>query len=131
MLRRQMATAHEGASEPAKLDERNALHDALCLRVAYEGLTLGGRRANLEGASAVVPPERRSRLRGLPTLADEDGAVMALRVQSASERVGERALQLDLSAAHGAAHARATRRARLGRADGVIIVVDSLAYRIE
>lgn len=103
----------------------------VCFRVVYEGLALSGRRANLERVWANFPPARRSELTWRPTLEGEDGAVLTLSVRSATERVGGRALQLELAAAHGAAFAGVTRRALLEQADGVVIVVDSEAHRIE
>jgi hypothetical protein len=99
--------------------------------VVYEGIALSGRRANLERIWAAVPPERRSNLTWRPTLEDEDGAVLTLGVRSATERVDGQALQLELAAAHGAAFAGMTRRALLEQADGVVIVVDSEAHRVE
>ncbi|MCU0686154.1 MAG: GTPase domain-containing protein [Polyangiaceae bacterium] len=120
-----MLEAQRPEREPAPDDER------ACFRVVYEGLALSGRRANLERIWATVPPERRSNLTWRPTLEDEDGAVLTFGVRSATERVDGRALQLELVAAHGAAFAGITRRALLERADGVVIVVDSEAHRVE
>ncbi|MCU0657337.1 MAG: GTPase domain-containing protein [Polyangiaceae bacterium] len=99
--------------------------------MVYEGIALSGRRSNLEQIWSTVPPERRSNLTWQSTLEEEDGAVLTLGVCSATERVGGQALRLELGAAHGAAFAGLTRRALLEQADGVVILVDSEAHRLE